>query len=293
MSLKSDKDVDREVITGFSYWYTGKPDDALAPCPNVTLTLGNTIIVAGGTVSQGGGCIWESTEMGNGLTRFSLIVDGGRHLSLTPDISCQRNAWLAQAPSVFHSQGISFNDDLSQYELIMPQMTGTLSSSRKAKRRRMQCPPIYLFITPRPTTTFWSFDPTGQTSISNDLCRYLGLPFKVLSRCFWSFYGSSEGYKLLRDYQIVRGFDPTTTDFARHCGYLDPLYQPVKMEAGRFEDISEPEGKFIPCFSLRAFSADSVSGLAELAAGGLHDLGCAVARSRERPSGNVPCCAFR
>ncbi|KAK1223644.1 hypothetical protein PQX77_013466 [Marasmius sp. AFHP31] len=105
--------------------------------------------------------------------------------------------------------------------------------------------------------------------------------FKLLLRCFWSFYGSSEGYKLLRDYQIARGFDPTTTDFARHCGYLNPLYRPAKMEVSRFKDISEPEGKFVPWSSLRTFSADFDLGLAELTVGGPHDPRCTFAQPEQ------------
>ncbi|KAL0572418.1 hypothetical protein V5O48_009536 [Marasmius crinis-equi] len=31
----------------------------------------------------------------------------------------------------------------------------------------------------------------------------------------------------MQDYQISRGFDPTTSDFAQHCGYNDVEFKPV------------------------------------------------------------------
>ncbi|KAF9263826.1 hypothetical protein L218DRAFT_841158, partial [Marasmius fiardii PR-910] len=65
---------------------------------------------------------------------------------------------------------------------------------------------------------YWSLDPSGQTSISEGKCRELGLPtqllllwYSVYKKCF-----STETYKTIHRWQVERGFDPKTTDFAQY-----------------------------------------------------------------------------
>ncbi|KAL0570665.1 hypothetical protein V5O48_011289 [Marasmius crinis-equi] len=47
----------------------------------------------------------------------------------------------------------------------------------------------------------------------------------------------------MQDYQILRGFDPTTSDFAQHCGYNDVEFEPVRPSptipttSERFEEL--------------------------------------------------------
>ncbi|KAF9257435.1 hypothetical protein L218DRAFT_831854, partial [Marasmius fiardii PR-910] len=67
---------------------------------------------------------------------------------------------------------------------------------------------------------FWSHDPSGQDPLSPDMCRYLGLPI-TLSVILDYFQQSwpTKVYKALHDYQVARGFDPTTTDLAQSLQY--------------------------------------------------------------------------
>ncbi|KAL0575960.1 hypothetical protein V5O48_006014 [Marasmius crinis-equi] len=45
----------------------------------------------------------------------------------------------------------------------------------------------------------------------------------------------------MRDYQVMRGFDTTTSDFARHCGFYDFVFEPVESSlattSSRFEEL--------------------------------------------------------
>ncbi|KAL0565007.1 hypothetical protein V5O48_017027, partial [Marasmius crinis-equi] len=104
-------------------------------------------------------------------------------------------------------------------------LEGTLSNSKAKRRRRKQLPPIYLFVVLFSSSTIWSLDPTGQIPISNALCHYLGLPLRLSLRAL-EYSWETSTYQRLRDYQIARGFDPTTTDFAQHNEY--PLYHIVE-----------------------------------------------------------------
>ncbi|KAL0563560.1 hypothetical protein V5O48_018506, partial [Marasmius crinis-equi] len=70
------------------------------------------------------------------------------------------------------------------------------------------------------------------------MCHYLGLPLalkiKVSQRaCSWS----NDVYRKIYQYQVARGFDPSTTDFARSIGYDDPVYKPIQIDSDRFEEV--------------------------------------------------------
>ncbi|KAL0563233.1 hypothetical protein V5O48_018841, partial [Marasmius crinis-equi] len=66
------------------------------------------------------------------------------------------------------------------------------------------------------------------------------LPIKLLPS-FLKVSFVTKVYKALRDYQIMRGFDPATAEFARHCGLYKIVYQPVKSSLAttlsRFEEL--------------------------------------------------------
>ncbi|KAL0563648.1 hypothetical protein V5O48_018417, partial [Marasmius crinis-equi] len=85
---------------------------------------------------------------------------------------------------------------------------------------------------------YWSEDPTGQHPLPADICEDLGLPVEL---CYvYSAYRlrwNTEAYKWMHQYQVARGFDPKTMDFARHLGF--PIYQ-VQSDSDRFEDLSSP-----------------------------------------------------
>ncbi|KAL0563102.1 hypothetical protein V5O48_018974, partial [Marasmius crinis-equi] len=99
------------------------------------------------------------------------------------------------------------SSDLSDYKLIMPTrsyLNGHLSDCQEARRRRRQ-QPIYLFVHPPDF-----FTPTP----------------------FWT----NTVYKHIHDYQIARGFDPTTPDFARFLRYR--IFQ-VQHDSHRFEEAAD------------------------------------------------------
>ncbi|KAL0566181.1 hypothetical protein V5O48_015836 [Marasmius crinis-equi] len=126
------------------------------------------------------------------------------------------------------------------------------------ERRRQQT--IYLFIR-RPSAAncapprdrgirskslhYWSLDESGRTPLGAVECYYFGLPrrfrpsqplvegyhtpkaHRPKSKHHYSLQYSwdKKAYKAIREYQVARGFDPTTSDFARHLGY--PIYKVV------------------------------------------------------------------
>ncbi|KAF9259156.1 hypothetical protein L218DRAFT_990162 [Marasmius fiardii PR-910] len=84
---------------------------------------------------------------------------------------------------------------------------------------------------------FWSHDPTGQNPLSWSMCKYLGLPFKLSLQVIYKQYTwPTEVYKILHDYQIARGFDPRTTDFARSMGYQPWEVEPLET---RFQELNK------------------------------------------------------
>ncbi|KAL0562981.1 hypothetical protein V5O48_019097, partial [Marasmius crinis-equi] len=138
--------------------------------------------------------------------------------------------------------------------LILPSINLELSlslSPSKSRRRRYWPRPIFLFIRPLPSTLlqscstsslhYWSSDEDGQLRFSADKCNHLGLPV-TLDLTFdkrYVYSWSNDVYKMMRQYQVARGFDPNTTDFARSLGY--PAYRPIQnADSDRFEEI---EGK--------------------------------------------------
>ncbi|KAL0575963.1 hypothetical protein V5O48_006017, partial [Marasmius crinis-equi] len=123
---------------------------------------------------------------------------------------------------------------------------GTLSRSRTKRQRRQKCDPIYLFAHPSRASTFWSFKEDGHLPIPDDLCKHLGLPIELSLTCYQRTF-PTQTYKAIRDYQILRRFDPTTSDFARHCGVYDYVFYPVQPSlaaattSGRFEDLDDSD----------------------------------------------------
>ncbi|KAL0571718.1 hypothetical protein V5O48_010242 [Marasmius crinis-equi] len=52
----------------------------------------------------------------------------------------------------------------------------------------------------------------------------------------------------MHGYQVARGFDPSTVDFARSIGHDDPTYKPIQIDADRFEEVGGMEGRDSPYF---------------------------------------------
>ncbi|KAK1219271.1 hypothetical protein PQX77_018007 [Marasmius sp. AFHP31] len=192
--------------------------------------------------------LMERTCLENGWIRFRLDGDGWLSLELDEDI---KKAWLWQASSVFHARGVSWEDDLSDFNLVYPRgwLRGDIEVSLFKHQLRQQ-QPIFLFIYPPPPNHLrgrtsslhhWSFQEDGHSHISPESCCNLGLPVE-LAYIVYSFHShswSTKSYKSLHQYQIARGFDPTTADFARHLGY-DTFFQPLN-HSDRFEDVQKDQ----------------------------------------------------
>ncbi|KAF9265358.1 hypothetical protein L218DRAFT_833001, partial [Marasmius fiardii PR-910] len=73
----------------------------------------------------------------------------------------------------------------------------------------------------------WSSDENGKTCFSNSYCESLGLPtqLRVSSVTSRKFSWPTKIYKTIEKWQIARGFNPTTTQFAHYLGY--PVYQVI------------------------------------------------------------------
>ncbi|KAL0564718.1 hypothetical protein V5O48_017324, partial [Marasmius crinis-equi] len=219
--------------------------------PTIISTRTNTILAIGSAVwkkKSWASCFGERMELPDGATRFTVTFrpdQYGLRLYLVGyewDYGAQApSIFPAQALSIFHAHGMSLEGNMCEYKLVYPSyLSGKLSNSKAKRRRRKHLPPIYLFIPPFSTSTFWSFYPDGQMPLSGNLCRYLGLPVRLLTEDFAERSWTTSSYRHIRDYQIARGFDPTTTDFARHLGF--PIYDIVDQPLpSQFEEIDDSD----------------------------------------------------
>ncbi|KAJ8080348.1 hypothetical protein PM082_017181 [Marasmius tenuissimus] len=254
------KKVDRIVVQAIALGaWTDRPQQASQP--TVVLATTNTPIAVANNV-------WESKTdslsgrklLGNGLTRVGGTL---AYVWLEWDRDAQY-AWISQASSVFHACGTSLKEDLSVYsvssffalsppaqhssEALNPCafLRGDLSNERAAQRRFQR--PIYLFVGSRPpgmhicktsSVHHWSFCEDGHPPLSHEVCRDLGFPVELTFsyKGYISRYWPNDSYKYAHQYQILRGFDPNTTDFARHLGF-ESDFQPLS-DSDRFEQVQE------------------------------------------------------
>ncbi|KAK1226381.1 hypothetical protein PQX77_010643 [Marasmius sp. AFHP31] len=248
-SCKS-KEVDHVFVEGIrsAGGDVGVPE--LFDQPTVISALTQTPIAIGNN-------FWESTfnnllerkVLESGLMRFRVVGEGDVRLWMDGDV---KEAWVCQAVGVFHARGIGLDDDLSVYRLNwhVAELKGHLSNDQIRLQRRSQ-QPIYLFLHPpppyqpygyTPSLHFWSFYEDGQNPFPPDICDNLGLPtmLKYSHAAYRSRSWSTKFYKQLDEYQRLRGFDPTTTDFAQHLGWDGNLFQPVN-NTNRFDEVyNEP-----------------------------------------------------
>ncbi|KAJ8092452.1 hypothetical protein PM082_023705 [Marasmius tenuissimus] len=183
----------------------------------------------------------------NTIRRFDFNVRKF-HLDLNDDA---REAWVSVAWSIFHALGISSEGNLGVFNLVVPEgwcdvnLSGSSDSAELQQRQ-----PIYFFFYPPPPKSladagwnssfhYWSFYKSGQPPLSPDDCHTLGLPVELwFKKYFKSWSWPTNHYKLLRQYLVPRGFDPTTTDFARHLEYDGYTFRPIN-NSDRFKVVDE------------------------------------------------------
>ncbi|KAF5374246.1 hypothetical protein D9758_004533 [Tetrapyrgos nigripes] len=173
----------------------------------------------------------------DGLTRF-MLIDGKSKPDYPLYLTCSswgnQDAWLSQAFSVLQNLDIGLDRDLSDLYVIFSEIRVDIpiKCSEIRRQRRSKVPQIYLFLHPikrhgsRPFRHIWSFDVEGKTLISKKKCKYLGLPtsrFPIQSLGRVTMSWPAETYKMVRRWQVDRGFNPHTTDFAQFLGY--PLFE--------------------------------------------------------------------
>ncbi|KAG7097918.1 hypothetical protein E1B28_005229 [Marasmius oreades] len=253
--LPLDKEFDKRAIDvlHFAFGILGEEIPPIISRPYVLSTKTNSIIAVGSAAAWYGydGCLDGRVVMPDGKTRFTL-TDEGSDLKLYS--FGNTHAWMSQASSVFHRLGISLDDNLSSYEFVLPSIcfTGSIEDSQ----RRLEDQPIYFFLHPVPEhgvpTHTWSYDENGEIPIPRHQCKDLGLPTElstkhVSRRTRRTHRWPSKTYKYIHKWQIARGFDPTTTDFARYLEY--PIYEVRPSESGRFEELCAADASEAPHFT--------------------------------------------
>ncbi|KAJ8092696.1 hypothetical protein PM082_007025 [Marasmius tenuissimus] len=219
--------------------------------PTVFCTLTNTpIAVANNVWSTSSDSLEERKLLGNGCTRFRLKDGHTTHFELRLNLRVDEWAWLPQASSVFHARGIPLEKNLGVFALAWPRAKseGAVSESEDKRKHRLE-EPIYLFFRPHfrnlldgetSSLHHWSFQESGQPPLSPELCRKLGLPIELklhgtrLNSHSWR----TNTYKLIHQYQLSRGFDPATIDFARHIDCDDHIFRPIN-DSNRFKMVHE------------------------------------------------------
>ncbi|KAJ8079166.1 hypothetical protein PM082_021666 [Marasmius tenuissimus] len=246
--LKS-KEVDHVVVRGVAF--SGARTDVMperVPRPTIIPLLTNTPIAVTNNVLESD-CSDLSFRklLKNGLTRFTL--NGGWSFWIKWNL-CAAGAWIAQASRVFYARGMSLGDDLSGFKLVYPRAELKIRLSYSEIRQQSQ-QPIYLFIRPPPpdlnhgrtsSLHYWSFDEDGESPLSDNVCLDFGLPMALeFSRSFYSELSwSDDAYRRIHQYQLLRGFDPSTTDFAQSLGFDNYIYQPLS-DSDRFAQVNQGE----------------------------------------------------
>ncbi|KAK1219585.1 hypothetical protein PQX77_017681 [Marasmius sp. AFHP31] len=245
---RKSKDIDNAVVCGVasSGAFTIVPERVLQPTV-ISMLTNAPIVVTNNSWKSFGDSLSDRKLLADGMARFTLA--GGDCLWLEWNLDA-REAWMSQAWSVFGARGISMEEDLSVYYLLFHRASLFKYLSDSEARQQSQ-QPIYLFIKPPPfdlddgrtsSIHFWSFDEDGHSSLSHNLCLDFGLPTTFsIYQVSESFSWSNDAYDSLRQYQLLRGFDPSTADFTRSLGFDKNIFQPLS-DSDRFAQLPLMDG---------------------------------------------------
>ncbi|ESK87965.1 hypothetical protein Moror_10879 [Moniliophthora roreri MCA 2997] len=200
----------------------------------------------------------EETVLDDGMTRFKLDLtrEKGVHFDAVYSHKKFRRGWLSQSCRVFDA--IEVAERKEDFFIINPPRL-MIQSTRRCAASPILCKdeypvketpptPIYLFLHPLPMSIselvswmdghfyFWSFGRTGQSRMSEEECERWGLPVLTLftSSSVWLYSWPAHVYTALRDWQMARGFDPATFDWARHMSY--PEFE-ILSDLGQFKEV--------------------------------------------------------
>uniref|UniRef100_A0A0W0GBT1 Uncharacterized protein n=1 Tax=Moniliophthora roreri TaxID=221103 RepID=A0A0W0GBT1_MONRR len=230
----------------------------------------------------------DKTVLDGELTRFKFDPTHRGEVCLRAEYGWWKfwGEWLSQSCRVFGSLDVTEEEE--KFFIIDPPILVIQSTPRlkyesfeasfnlrdgKPPLEETEPPPIYLFLRPLPMTIsefmswgerrpyFWSLDETGQCEMSEEECKRSGLP---LLTCPARWEDSSvqlrswptSTYTAFRDWQKARGFDPTTSDWARELGY--PVLEIIG-DQGRFEEVGVQEEKRVGGSWWEAFAGSGIS----------------------------------
>ncbi|KAK1224739.1 hypothetical protein PQX77_012347 [Marasmius sp. AFHP31] len=192
----------------------------------------------------------EQKLLGNERRRYRLDEDDEGELYLALNFGASE-AWASQVLSILHTRGISL-EKISRSRLLAPHamLKGNLSYSGIARSLRLQ-QTVYLFVHllppdrlpdggPTSSHHYWSFQRSGEPPLSREACHNLGLPIELEAgrKSFLPCYQPTDRYKLFHQYQLLRGFDPTTIGFSQHLGLDAHVFRSIN-DSCRFEVVDE------------------------------------------------------
>uniref|UniRef100_A0A0W0GDC5 Uncharacterized protein n=1 Tax=Moniliophthora roreri TaxID=221103 RepID=A0A0W0GDC5_MONRR len=184
----------------------------------------------------------DETEPDGGLIRFELDPVQGEPVYLGANYDWWRfhEEWLLQSSRIFDALDVSEGKEnffivepphLTLKSTQCPPTFSTLHNAEDPIEETLPTP-IYLFVHSLPTTLselvswmerpryFWSFDKTGQSRLSEEECELWGLPVLGIDTEYVTLSSwPTHIYTVLQDWQKARGFDPTTSDWARSRGH--------------------------------------------------------------------------
>ncbi|KAI3615570.1 hypothetical protein WG66_011807 [Moniliophthora roreri] len=219
-------------------------------------------------------CFVEDTVVESGMTRLRFtrplqtIGDDEFFRLLVPGREVEK-AWLAQHHGVLtaiREAGVmcttqhllTFKTEISPWLVVNEATEGRFPHLSESDTLSGASPvdplsePIYLFLPPPPLTlarlkswsSYWSRDKDGERRLSKDECLRLCLP--RFSRTPWPVKPElvswpQSNYDEMYRYQLARGFDPKSTQFAESLGL--PIWEPIlPQKDARSEEIQSSSG---------------------------------------------------
>uniref|UniRef100_A0A0W0FR71 Uncharacterized protein n=1 Tax=Moniliophthora roreri TaxID=221103 RepID=A0A0W0FR71_MONRR len=206
----------------------------------------------------------EETWLDGGLTRFKLIDVGRVFLRTTFDWEAFCDGWLSQSSCAFDA--LETTERQESLFVVNPYWLGLRSTQHEYDTydgpsasfdlcdAAEEISAVYLFLYPPPMTLsesaswmgghthFWSFDKTGHSRIPEVEWKRWDLPVLTPDTsivCLRSW--PTHVYTTLRDWQIARGFDPSTSDWARHVGCPELEIIGAEKKKSRFEELVQHE----------------------------------------------------